>query len=159
MKVLIAAGGTSWESPIEQKFENSSWYLLVDEKSWQKEVYQNLPPHDHNNILIIASQAHVSAVVAGWISSATARLMQALNLRLAVAHNMRVRDVMKKLSQEELHIADLGTFRRGLVVPGATRRGLPVFFMEGSKYRGSPISSPNTPRGHYHLQQYGGRGH
>ena len=159
MKVLIAAGGTSWESPIEQKFENAAWYLIIDEKSRQKDVFQNLPPHDRNNILIIASQAHVSAVVAGWISLATARLMQSLNLRLAVAHNMRVRDVVKKLSDEELHLADLTTFRRGLVIPGVTLRASPVLVMKGLKYRGSAASPTNTPRGHHHLQQYGGRGH
>ena len=159
MKVLIAAGGTSWESPIEHRFENAVWYLLIDEKSGEKDVYQNLPPHDHNSILVIASQAHVSAVVAGWINSTTAKLMQSLNLRLVIAHNMRIRDVMNKLSQEELPIADLMTFRQGLVIPGVMRRGSPLVLRKGPKYAGSAVSPTSTPRGHHHLQQYGGRGH
>ena len=159
MKVLIAAEGTSWESPIAHRFESAVWYLLVEEKSREKEEYQNLPPHDHNGILILASQAHVAAVVAGWINPATAKLMQSLNLRLAVAHNERVRDVVKKLSHKELHSSDLSTFRQGLVIPGTSTRGFPVLVKKGPKYAGGAVSPTNTPRGHHHLQQYGGRGH
>lgn len=158
MKVLIAAEGTSWESPVANRFENAVWYLLIDERSGQKDVYQNLPPHDHNSILVAASQAHVSLVVAGWINPATARLMQSLNLRLAVAHNLRVRDVMKTVDRDMLPIADLTSFRQGLVVPGVTRRGSPLTVKRRPK-SWSPVTSSNTPRGHHHLQQYGGRGH
>ncbi len=159
MKVLIAAGGTSWESRVEHRFENAVWYLLIDDRTDQKEVYQNLPPHDHNSILILASHEHVSAVVAGWVNSATARLMQSLNLRLCIAQNIRVRDVMKKLRQEGLPNADLTTFRQGLVVPGVMRRGNPVLLKKGPKFAGGAVSPTSTPRGHHHLQQYGGRGH
>jgi predicted Fe-Mo cluster-binding NifX family protein len=159
MKVLIAAEGTSWESPVAKKFENAVWYLVIDTQTREKEVYQNLPPHDHNSILVIASQLHVSAIVAGWINSATARLMQSLNLRLVVAHKMKMRVIVKKLNEHSLEIADLADFRHGLVIPGVTRRGLSIVGRKGPKYVGSVTSPASTPRGHHHLQQYGGRGH
>lgn len=159
MKVLIAAEGTSWESPIAHRFENAVWYLLIDGKSREKEVYQNLPPHDHNSILVMASQTHVAAVVAGWINPATAKLMQSLNLRLAVVHNERVRDVVKKLTQKELHLADLSSFRQGLVIPRVMPGGSPGILKKGPKYAGGAASPTCTPRGHHHMQQYGGRGH
>jgi predicted Fe-Mo cluster-binding NifX family protein len=159
MKVLIAAEGTSWESPVAQKFENAVWYLLIDTQTREKEVYQNLPPHDHNSILVMASQLHVSAIVAGWINSATARLMQSLNLRLVVAHKLKVRATVKKLNEHSMEIADLADFRQGLVIPGVTGRGLTVIEKKGPKYAGSAVSPASTPRGHHHLQQYGGRGH
>jgi predicted Fe-Mo cluster-binding NifX family protein len=169
MKVLIAAEGTSWESPVAQKFENAVWYLVIDTQTREKEVYQNLPPHDHNRILVMASQMHVSAIVAGWINSATARLMQSLNLRLVVGHKMKVRATVKKLNlppaslrqagEHSLEIADLADFRQGLVIPGVTRRELSLVGRKGPKYAGSAVSPASTPRGHHHLQQYGGRGH
>lgn len=159
MKVLIAAEGTSWESPVAQKFENAVWYLLIDTQTREKEVYQNLPPHDHNSILVTASQLHVSAIVAGWINSATARFMQSLNLRLVVAHKLKVRATVKKLNEHSLETADLADFRQGLVIPGVTRRGLSIVGRKGPKYAGGAVTPASTPRGHHHLQQYGGRGH
>ena len=159
MKVLVAAGGTSWESPVDHRFESAAWYLLIDTTSGEKEVYQNLPPHDHGSILVVSSQAHVSVVVTGWVNSSTARLMQSLNLRLAVAHNARVRDAVKMLSEGELAMADLASFRQGLVMPDVIRPGSPVSVRKDSKHAGSKGSPGNTPRGHHHLQQYGGRGH
>jgi hypothetical protein len=169
MKVLVAAEGTSWESPVAQKFEHAVWYLVIDTLTREKEVYQNLPPHDHNSILVIASQLRIPTVVAGWINPATARLMQSLNLRLIVAHKMKVRATVKKLNlpaaslrqagEHSLEIADLADFRQGLVIPGVTRRGLSIVGRKGPRYAGSAVSPASTPRGHHHLQQYGGRGH
>lgn len=159
MKVLIAAEGTSWESPVAQKFEHAVWYLLIDTQTGEKEVYQNLPPYDHNNILVMASQLHVPTIVAGWINAATARLMQSLNLRLVVAHKAKVRASVKKLDEHILDTADLADFRQGLVIPGVIRRGLSIVGRKGPKHVGSAGSPASTPRGHHHLQQYGGRGH
>jgi len=159
MKVLVAAEGTSWESPVAKTFEHAVWYLLIETQTGEKEVYQNLPPHDHSSILVMASQLHVSAIVASWINPATARLMQSLNLRLVVVHKMKVCATVKKLNQHSLETADLAEFRQGLVIPGVIRRGSSIVGRKGTKYAGSVTSPASTPRGHHHLQQYGGRGH
>lgn len=159
MKVLVAAEGTSWESPVAQKFEHAVWYLVIDTLTREKEVYQNVPPHDHNSILVIASQLHVSTIVTGWVNPGTARFMQSLNLRLVVAHRMKVRATVKKLNEHSLATADLADFRQGLVIPGVARRGLSVVERKRPKYAWSAVSPASTPRGHHHLQQYGGRGH
>lgn len=169
MKALIAAEGTSWESPVAQRFEHAVWYLLIDTQTGEKEVYQNLPPHDYAGILVMASRLHVSTIVAGWITSSTARLMQSLNLRLALAHKMNVRGAMKNLNLPaaslrqaggpSLEVHDLAEFRQGLLIPGVTRRASSAVPTKVPKHAGRRVSPLSTPRGHHHLQQYGGRGH
>ncbi|MEK9138150.1 MAG: hypothetical protein AAB393_13575, partial [Bacteroidota bacterium] len=154
----VAAEGTSWESPVARKFENAVWYLIVDRETNEKELYQNLPPHDHNNILVMASRLHASTVITGWVNTGTAKLMQSLGLRLAAAHQVNVREALGKLNAGELEFADLTKFRQGLILPGALRRGKLVEVKKGSR-SGSTATSGSTPRGHHHLQQYGGRGH
>jgi predicted Fe-Mo cluster-binding NifX family protein len=159
MKILVAAEGTSWESPIANRFEHAVWYLIIDGHAMEKEVYQNLPPHDHNNILLTASRIHCSLIVAGWVNSATARLMQSLNLRLVIARTMRVRDMITRVHKGTVDIADLADFRQGLVIPGVTVRASSIISRNEPSHYGGGTSSMRTSRSQHHLQQYGGRGH
>lgn len=159
MKVLVAAEGTSLQSQVARRFENAVWYIIMDTETEKKEVYQNLFPHDHNNILVTASRLHVPTVIAGWVNAATARLMLSLNLHFVAAGKMMLRGAIRKLQQGELEIADLASFRHGLVTPGINRRRALTLSKMYPRIDGITTIPGLTSRGRFHLQQYSGRGH
>jgi predicted Fe-Mo cluster-binding NifX family protein len=152
MKILVATEGTSWESPVAQKFERAVWYLVIDTATLEKDVFQNLPPNDHNNILLAASRTHVAMVVAGMVNATTARVLQSLNMRFAVVQKMSVRTLTRMAKDDALHPINLSVFRDHARIPPPPRARDEFGILTGK-------SEDRPARPHRHLQQYGGRGH
>lgn len=159
MKVLIAADGTSWESVVARRFEKAVWYLVIDSETKELEVYQNVFPHNHCNILLLASRLRVPVIVAGGMDTATARLMLSLNFRFGVATRITVRQTLEVMTTGLLQITDVSRFRKGLPIGGTARRGTPSPRAKRPTAGGMPVVTGATSHVHHHLQQYGGRGH
>jgi predicted Fe-Mo cluster-binding NifX family protein len=156
MNVLAAAEGSSLDSPVAPRFERAVWYLIVDTESAKREVYQNICPHDRCTILLAASRHHISTVVAGGVTSSTARLMRSLNLHLAIASKMTVHQAVDKLKDRSLVIADLSHYNQFMNrIP--MLRGTPM--VRKDVLQPAKLFERSTPYGRHHLQQYGGRGH
>ncbi len=153
MKMLVATEGTSWESPVAEKFERAVWYTVIDTQSGEKDVFQNLSPNDNNNILLTASRLHVTLAVAGMVNATTARMLQSLNLRFAAIRRMNLRSLTRMAQENRLRTINLDLYRHP-GVPASPVRPL-------RDDAALPVGrNPNAPlRTHRHLQQYGGRGH
>lgn len=159
MNVLIGADGTSWESAVARRFEKAVWYLIVNSETLEREVYQNVYPHDRNNILLLASRRHVPVILGGGMDAATARLMLSLNLRFVIVTRANVRRAVDLVNTAPLHVVDLARFSRGAKTVLTERGGTPLSWKRVPAIRGRTVASGSTLRGHHHLQQYGGRGH
>jgi predicted Fe-Mo cluster-binding NifX family protein len=153
MKILVATEGTSWESPVAEKFERAVWYAVIDTHSGEKDVFQNLPPNDNNNILLTASRMHVTLAVAGMVNATTARVLQSLNLRFAAIRRMNLRSLIRMAKDDRLRAINLDLYRQ--------HRGTVTQARHIKDDAGTPAGkSGDAPvRTHRHLQQYGGRGH
>ncbi len=155
MKILIGADGTSWESAVARRLEKAVWYLIINVETLEREVYQNVPPHDHCNILLLASRQRVPVIVAGGMDAATARLMLSLNLRFGAVARMNVRQALETVTtglatdcqplevQEELRDRRYGTTQIIITMGEAA-----VIRWHAKRYRGDTprTASPSTIR-------------
>jgi predicted Fe-Mo cluster-binding NifX family protein len=139
------------EGAVSRSFETARWYLVVGGEI--VEAFQNGSRHDRHDALVSAALQKVEAIIAGSVARGTALLMSSLNLRVAYARGMSVREAVAKLEEGDLHLlGPIGDDMSQQV--GVPRNG-------GAKPRSwSGKSFPSVAtRAQHHLQQYSGRGH
>ena len=158
MKYLVSAVGKRRDARVARRFEKAAWYLIVDDASEVLDAYQNLSPQDHNRILVKAKEESVAAVVAGRIGSGSEQFIASLNLGIAHAKNGTVRDTIEEIRIGSIKIIEARTVKQHVEETILLRQKRREQGVHG-KGPGVPEAESGTPRGHYRIQQYGGRGH
>ena len=161
MKVLFAAEGKTLDSRIAKRFGHAHWYLTVDlETEEVTERMENLQPEDHHEVVPKAAEHGVATIVTGNIGPRSYELISLHNLQVAHATQMTVGAALVRLKEGALKILDAPSLRKNIEEHELLLQGRRAQFGRG---RRSEIAretySSATPRGHHHLQQYGGRGH
>lgn len=161
MRFLIALLGDQLDSVVAKNFEHATWYMIVDGKADKGGTMRNVTPHDRQEVLRKAASENVDAVIAGKFGEHSRKLIGTYNIGLIQVHGMTGRMAMMKAQSGELKQSGLANGEmkeeKGLSI-GAVKRPL----LKAKKPK-MPFTNPgyssDSPRGHHHIQQYGGRGH
>ncbi len=161
MRFLIALLGDRLDSLVAKNFEHAAWYMIVDGETDEGETTRNITPQDRQKMLREAASANVDAVIAGKFSEHSRRLIGTYKMGLIQVHGMTGRMAMMKAQTGELKQSGLaeGEMKdEKEITLGAVKRPL----LKAKKPK-MPFTNPgyssDSPRGHHHIQQYGGRGH
>lgn len=161
MRFLIALLGDRLDSPVAKNFEHAAWYMIVDGETDEGESIRNVTPQDRQQMLGRAATENVDAVIAGKFGEHSRRLIGTYKMGLVQVHGMTGRMAMMKAQTGELKQSGLadGEMKeeKGITI-GAVKRPL----LKAKKPKlpfTNPGYSSDSPRGHHHIQQYGGRGH
>lgn len=161
MRFLIALLGDQLDSLVAKNFEHATWYMIVDGETDEGETTRNVTPHDRQEVLRKAASENVDAVIAGKFAEHSRKLIGMYKMGLIQAHGMTGRMAMMKAQSGELKQSGLANGEvkeeKGLSI-GVVKRPL----LKAKKPK-MPFTNPgyssDSPRGHHHIQQYGGRGH
>jgi len=159
MKFLVASVGNRLESHVAKKFEHAVWYLFVDSTTHSITPVHHMTPHDRHDVLARAVSKNVDAVIAGKFADSSLRLLRAMKMRVVLVRNVSVVSAIESITANELPIQDAAE------IPFDRAVNLEVAVHVSPKKRRGKVSVheagyvSDSPRGHHHLQQYGGRGH
>ncbi len=161
MRFLIALLSEKLDSAVSKNFEHAACYAIADGESDEVEFIRNGTPHDRQFALQQAASDNAGAVIAGKFGEHSRKRIRARTMDLIQVHGMTGRMAMMKAQTGELKqlgLAD-GEMKdeKGIII-GAVKRPL----LKAKKPK-MPFTNPgyssDSPRGHHHIQQYGGRGH
>ena len=158
MKFLVASVGNRLESFVAKRFEHAAWYLIVDSESLTCRAFRHNTPHDRHDVLHKASSDNVAAVVAGKFGESSLKMLRTGSLQIAFVHGISARQAIEKIVQREIEQLDVNEMRNGRNTPTTIERLIPKM-KAGRIPLASAARASDSPRGHHHLQQYGGRGH
>lgn len=116
MKVLIAALENTLDSPVSKRFGHAPYYLIVDLETMQVNVIDNRNTGDEHDHAIIpqAAKAGVKAFITGNIGPQAYKLVESLNLQVALARKMSGKEALEKLQRGELKILDAPTLKHSI---------------------------------------------
>ncbi len=115
MKVVIAAQGTSLDSPVAKRFGHAPYYLQVDLDSEQVQAIDNTENHDETHAIIPAmAQAGIQVFITGNIGPHAFRLIDTLGQKVALARNVTARAALEKLQRGDLKILTGPTLKRSV---------------------------------------------
>lgn len=161
MRFLVALVGNQLDSLVAKNFEHAAWYMIVDGKTDEGDASRSITPHDRQRVLGKAVFENVDAVIAGKFGEHSRKLIGTYKMGLIQVHGMTGRMAMMKAQTGELKQSGLANGEvkeeKGITI-GAVKRPL----LKAKKPKmpfTNPSYSSDSPRGHHHIQQYGGRGH
>lgn len=115
MKVLIAAQGTTLDSPVAKRFGHAPYYLNVDLDSMEIHVIDNAEHHDETHAIIPQMAKNgVKVFITGNIGPHAFELANSLNRQVALARKMSAREALEKLQRGELKILTAPTLKRSV---------------------------------------------
>jgi len=115
MKVLIAAQGTSLDSPVAKRFGHAPYYLVVDSASMQVQVVDNTKHHDETHAIIPQmAKIGVEVFITGNIGPHAFELTRSLDRQVALARKMSARESLEKLQRGKLEILIAPTLKHSV---------------------------------------------
>ena len=115
MKVLIAAQGTTLDSPVAKRFGHAPYYLEVDLDTMQVQVIDNAAQPDETHAIIPHMvKRGVELFITGNIGPQAFNLTKSLNRKVALARKMTAREALVRLQDGELEILTAPTLKRSV---------------------------------------------
>jgi len=114
MKVLVAAQGTTLDSPISKRFGHAPYYLTVDLDSMQVQVIDNTDHDETHAIIPQMAQLGVTVFITGNIGPHAFDLIRSLGGQVALARSLSVKEALDKLQRDELEILTASTLKHSI---------------------------------------------
>jgi len=115
MKALIAAQGTTLDSPVAKRFGHAPYYLTVDIDSMQVQVIDNTEQHDETHAIIPQmTKRGVEVFITGNMGPHAFELAQSLDRQVALARKMSARESLEKLQGGKLEILAAPTLKHSV---------------------------------------------
>ncbi|OQY31737.1 MAG: hypothetical protein B6243_08120 [Anaerolineaceae bacterium 4572_5.2] len=115
MKVLVAAQGTTLDSPVAKRFGHAPYYLVVDLDSMQVQVIDNTKYHDETHAIIPQmAETGVEVFITGNIGPYAFELTHSLGLQVALARKMSAKEALDKLQRSELEVLVAPTLKHSI---------------------------------------------
>jgi len=159
MKLMIAAEGKTLEHTVSKKFGRATFFLEVDPETLACTPIENPGHAGKPAILKKAADDGVVAIITGNIGPHGFALLGANKMQAVFAPGMQAREAVTRYLRGDLKILDAPTIALSIEEHEQYKKQKRL---EHTKHPSGKIprqSKGSTPRGRYHLQQFGGRGH